>query len=62
MYNILVSFLGVKRHSLIRVAIINLNIIIIIIIDACASKPTIRIIIKFGFNHTKKVLATFFDF
>jgi len=60
MYNILVSFLGVKRHSLIRVAIINLNIIIII--DACASKPTIRIIIKFGFNHTKKVLATFFDF
>ena len=59
MYNILVSFLGVKRHSLIRVAIINLNNIIIII-DACASKPTIRIIIKFGFNHTKKVLATFF--
>lgn len=38
-------FLGVKRHSLIRI-IFKLNnniIIIIIIIDASASKPTIRI-------------------
>jgi len=44
MYNILVSFLGVKRHSLIEIIFkLNNNIVIMImIIDASASKPTIR--------------------